>query len=688
MQTHSRQYQTITNANTIAQWVDAFNNNALSGSDLQFMIGEATFSSVLYTGLETIGNGVNAYSIEAWKDIAPEFKAVFPDDLVIDNWYVYFRPLGRFILVSQLHVDITDYSHYDNNEFVEGDLYHFFLNYELGFRISHSPIPKEGEARLFRFIATESVISQLIPTFPRYFYAGNNTDYESITGLDVRPAAVNSIGLSRGWVDYDGIAFDNHPVPDKKTYVSDLSDSVEIIKGGTLYSVGDIVPTDISGVNALVEEVSKEYDENLAWSFEKQYHAGDIIHLDIGQNPDDGGEYEALRDVIASDEDPDTIPSKTSAIWRFIDDLGIITKCTQTEKPVESTIGRGAILQIKDVSEPWDLLYNTTENKLDYSLKTKIVDASQVMDYKTNTTEALGPNKFTVQRIHLDYLTDTLIVQYGNTVFDTMREALDAVYSLDFPFVYNTYIFPVLAYMIVRSDYTDLNDEEQCVIVQVRTRSTNIIESENLAKDSWSRALIAKQAQQIELLNQWLTRLQEQHDQLRKDFNEHVSNNYPTPQNIKDGNNQNPHRVTKAEVGLGNVDNIAVKDMTVPTTSEVASNNVAGKLKHVRVALDDLDRVLKNYTDATTGKNEITDGSTSVVKWVDNNFLWKTRSDSTTAGTWHQIRNIVTGSNYMLYNNSTTVGKNTKEPTKNGIAWYVGDLPATDYEAYGVKKSD
>ncbi len=681
MQLQSRQYKTITNANTIAQWVDAFNNNALSGSDLQFMIGEATFSSVLYTGLETVGNGVNAYGMEAWKDVAPEFKAVFPDDLVLDNWYVYFRPLGKFILISELHVDLTDYSHYDNNEFVEGDLYHFFINYELGFRVSHSPISQDGETRLFRFVATESSFSQLIPTFPRYFYAGNNTDYENVTGLEVKPASINGIGLGSGWVDYDGIAFDNHPVPDRKRYGNAFDTKITIVDPGMGYELRDVVPTNVSNVNALVTEIKYPLDEEMLWAEGVNYVIGDHVQYLGGVNNADTGEYEAISDNI------DSVPSKTSTIWRFLGKINSIGKCVQTDNPIDYN-GNGAILEIADTSEPWNLLYNTKDNKIDYKNITKTVDASKIMDYKTNTLSNLGPNKFTVQRIHLDYLTDTLIMQYGNVEFNTLREALDAVYSLDFPFVYNTYIFPVLAYMIVRSDYTDLNDSEQCVIIQIRTKSTNIIESENLAEDSWARALIARQAQQIELLNRWLTQLQAEHDQLRSDFDSHVSNNYPTPPNIKDGTNQNPHRVTKAEVGLGSVDNIAVADMLVPTTSEVASGAVAGKLKYVRVALDDLNRVLKNYTDSKTGINDIKDGSANVVQWVDRNFLWKTKSDSTKAGTWHQIRNICTASQFMLFNNSTTVSESTPSPTTNGYAWFVGDLPPTNYEAYGVKKAD
>ena len=674
MQLQNRNFKTITNANTIAQWVDAFNNNSLTGSDMQFMIGEATFSSVLYTGLETIGNGVNAYGIEAWKDIAPEFRAVFPDDIVLDNWYVYFRNLNRFILISQLHVDLTDYSKYDNNEFVQGDLYHFFINYELGFRISHSPIPKLGEIRLFRFIATSSSISQLIPTFSRYFYAGNNVDYEEVTGMDVQPSGANGLGTNDGWVDYDGIAFDNHSIPDKKYYESGEVQNITIKSGGRHYKVRDVVPTNIVGTNARVLATSNPGDEDTyGWNASTIYQAGDKVQFEYI-------EWEARE------ENQGFPPDELSTKWVFSRYMDTITECEITKDPINHK-GGDADIEIILSGKPWDLLYNTYENKLDYSLKTRTVDGSKVMDYQNNSIDLIEPGKYTIQRIHLDYLTNTLVIQYGDTIFDTMRDALDSIYSLSFPFVYNTYIFPVLAYMVVRSDYTDLNDTNQCVIVQIRTRSTDIRDSENLAVDSWARALITKQAEQIKQINAWLERLQRQTDELRRDFNAHISNNFPTPLTIKDGNNQNPHRVTKAEVGLGNVDNISVENMTVPSTIDVANGNTKGTLKHVRIALDNLDKVLRNYVDITTGKNDITDGSPSVVKWVDKNFLYKTRSDSTSPNTHHQIRHIVTGDQCIIFNNPTTLGENKPTPTTAGVAWFVGDLPATDYEAYGVKKS-
>ena len=673
MQLQNRQFRTVTNANTIAQWVDAYNNNALAGSDIQFAMGEATFSSVLYTGLETVGNGVNSYKIQAWKDIAPEFKGVFPDNIVLDNWYVYFRNANRFILINNLHFDLTDYSRYDNNEFVHGDLYHFFLNYQMGFRISHSPMCKQGEARLFRFIASSSNIFQLIPTFPRYFYSGMNVEYEDVIGMDVKPSTSQNLGTADGHVHYDGIWFDNHPMPDHKEYTSELIDHVHVIDGGAGYLFNDVVATNVVGTNARVTEVRGEINDLLIWQPDILYTVGWEVYYE-------GYYWTALADN--ENEAPDA-----SANWEKGELAGVIIAAEMTEDPINvQGEGVGAIMQIDQVSEPWDLLYNNDKNKLDYNNITKLVDGSKIMDYNINSLTDLGPNKFTIQRIHLDYLTDTLIMQYGNTEFDTMRAALDAVYSLSFPFVYNTYIFPVLAYMIVRSDYTDLTDEEQCMIVQVRTRSTDIRETHNLAADSWARAKIAQHDQMIQQINNWLHRLQDQVDGLRMDFDLHVSNNFPSPLTIKDGINQNPHRVTKAEVGLGNVDNVAVTDMKVPSTQAANAGPTPGELRYVRIALDELDNALRSFLGNKIGNNLIPE-TMSVEDWVSGNFLWKTRSDSTVSTAHTQIRHIVTGDTNMIFGNSTTLSATTPTPNNTGYRWFVGLLQATDREAYGVEKS-
>lgn len=670
----SREFKTITNSNTISQWVDAYNNNALASSDIVYAMGEATFSAVLYTGLETIGNGVNAYKIEAFKDIAPDFKAVFPDNIVLDNWYCYFRNINRFLMISDLHIDLTDYSKYENDEYVQGDLYHFFLNHQLGYRISHSPIPKEGEIRLFRFIAQNSIIMQLMPTFPRYFYAGNNVDYMDITGMDVKPSSNATLGLNDGYVDYDGITFDFHPVPDKKYYNDNKEGSFTVNDPGEGYIIGDIIGTNVNEINLKITETLNPYTKDeMVTELGVNYLPGQKAFLD-------GKLYECLQETTSM-----PTPSNTTE-WRSLGTAGVIVNGELTRDPVQvDGAGRYANIEITSKPNQYPLLYNTVENKLDYTNVLQVVDGSKIMNYKENRYINMGAGKFSIQRIHLDYLKDYLVVQYGNESFNTMREALDAVYSLSFPFVYNTYIFPVLAYMIVRSDYTDLNDPEQCQIVQIHTHSTDIRDSENLATDSYARSILAQHTKQIQALNDWLTRLQKQTDTLEAEFDNHISNNLPTPASIKSGINQNPHRVTKAEVGLGNVDNIALKDMVVPTTQQVTDykNNNDGQsgpketLVHVREAIDDCLRDSKNYTNDVR-KNLRND--------IDRDFLRRNKNDFVEGNCTTVFNNLATTNYWIRFHATRDSNNNLKDGV--GYNWYVGYLEANPpTESYGVERS-
>ena len=679
---YNREPKTIANSSTIAAWVDAYNNNALTLSDVQYMIGEATFSSVLYTGLETVGNGINSYKMDAFKDVAEDFKAVYPDNLILDNWYVYFRNINKFILVSNLHVDLTDYSNYDNNEFIDGDLYHFFLNYQLGFRISHSPIPKEGEARLFRFIARNNIFEQLIATFPRYFYSGSNVDYIDITGMDVKPVissgVSNTLGVASGFADYDGISHDFHAVPDRKYYNDSYINSFTIQSGGAGYRVNDIVGTNEAGINLKVTAVDNSYTLDDAWKPDVRYAVGWRVYYNLRW-------WRCLIENIG------ITPDLAAPEWSNEGLAGIILDGEISTDPVDIQIGAtGAKIFVEEIVKPWKLLYNDENNKIDYARVTDIVDGSMIMDYTNNNMESLSPGKFTIQRIHLDYLKDILVIQYGNVEFDSMKEALNAVYSLSFPFVYNTYIFPVLAYMIVRSDYTDLSDNQQCQIVQVHTSSADIRESENLATDSYARAILAEHARQIAAINEWLTKLQAQTDQLELEFDLHISNNLPSPEGILKGSNPNPHRVNKAQVGLGNVDNVALKDMWVPTTNEVNNGNATG-LVHVREAIDEAIRICKDFTTANVNR---------LGKDAQLMFLRKDVNDHTNPGVVTGIGGYLkTNAKYMVFKSDRTQDCTYTGDTptnsrstgdggdRDGYAWFVGDLPSTTRESFGVKKS-
>src|SRR5699024_2262284 len=117
-----RQFSTIDVTSTIGQWVDAFNNNALASSDHTWYLGEMLYNGILYTGLETIG-GIKIKSLTN-----TAISSVSPQNLELDNFYLYFRDINKVLLVDQVTFDLRPY--------MDGHPHFFYINSELGFRVS------------------------------------------------------------------------------------------------------------------------------------------------------------------------------------------------------------------------------------------------------------------------------------------------------------------------------------------------------------------------------------------------------------------------------------------------------------------------------------------------------------------------------------------------------------------------
>lgn len=515
-------FQTIVPENTISQWVNAFNNNALASSDHTFYLGEILFSSVLYTGNETIGKR----KIDFGKNLAEDFNNIYPDDLVIDNWYIYFRNINKIIFINDLHLDLTDPTKYEN--YTTDDLYFVFLNSDLGYRVSHSPIPRGEEARLFRFVCDGTTFSQVITTFPRFGYFGSNGTFEEVLGLDLKPVPALSVGLNDGVIDYDGVSFTTHVRPDRFIRDAEYQEAFSVVKGGRGYCSNDIVYVGDTYVE--VTSVNMDPDTYDPWVNGTSYSSGDEVYL-----PD----YGMYRSLI---ENNTVKPGTDASAWSFIDYLGVVTSVISTTDTVVYTSGIGLEIEAIKTYTPCNLIYNTRENGLDFTSRSSVIDSSTYMDYTNNLYLDVPFGKYSVQRVMYDYLQDTLVFQYGDMCYDSMDDAVNAIYSVDYPFPYGTYIFPVLGFMCIKSGCTNVMDEEQCRFTQVRTRTSDIRDSELLATDDYARGLIADLSQLIKDLQKQVNAIRADLDATKKRLSSHISDyNNPhktTPWNLVNGFNK------------------------------------------------------------------------------------------------------------------------------------------------------
>lgn len=202
------------------------------------------------------------------------------------------------------------------------------------------------------------------------------------------------------------------------------------------------------------------------------------------------------------------------------------------------------VYTIEDKEIPFSLRYITNKNQINFSQAvTKLVDTTKILNYKTNVLSTLPDDTFSVQRILYDVYTDCLIMQYGDTEYPDLRTALSSIGNVTYPFPYNELMFIPLGNMFVKSNCTDLSDPEQCIITQQLSTTIDYTQSTFFAQDDYARGRLKVIQGEIKKLEDRMDAVEKRLTDLEDAFDDH----------IHDYNN--PHKVTKSQVGLGNVPN-------------------------------------------------------------------------------------------------------------------------------------
>lgn len=189
--------------NTVGDFVDAFNNNSLAQSDIQWYLGEMLYNGILYTGLETVGG----QELKSFTNL--NLSNVSPNNLQFDNLYLYFRDINKILLVDNKTFDLSPFN--------TGHPMFFYINSGLGFRASQEFNQEDDEILLFRFtISEEGVFQQFYVVSQRFgssVYDGVGEFYKIDGCVPIQHSNL-SIKLSNGKIKRSGIIFDNRQSPD------------------------------------------------------------------------------------------------------------------------------------------------------------------------------------------------------------------------------------------------------------------------------------------------------------------------------------------------------------------------------------------------------------------------------------------------------------------------------------------
>lgn len=224
------------------------------------------------------------------------------------------------------------------------------------------------------------------------------------------------------------------------------------------------------------------------------------------------------------------------------------------------------LLIIEDKEVPFNLRYITTTNTVNFSdSAVTVVNPNKYLNYTTHVLSDVPEGKFTIQRILYDVYSDCLIFQYGDALYDSLSAALSSVNNVSYSFPYESLMFIPVGLLFIEQGTTDLSDVSKAVLVQHLNTTIDPMDSAFFAEDAYARGRLDAIANDIKTLQNELLDLKGQ-------LNSHV------------GDKSNPHEVTKAQVGLGNVDNFSYNEI-----KQKISNDLGDRW------------IKKNEADSTTG---------------------------------------------------------------------------------------
>ena len=219
------------------------------------------------------------------------------------------------------------------------------------------------------------------------------------------------------------------------------------------------------------------------------------------------------------------------------------------------------------------LHYVTVHNQVDWTAQsTNNVDVSHIMDYENETLESVTNGKYICQKVFYDYNTKSFVMQYGTIIYDTYNEALAGAsnFNYDEPDWNGLYI--PIAVVVIKAGETDLTDDDNFHVISI-TNNSNL--SAATAVDPTAQALANSALQEAQNASTAAGTADGKAVAAQNDATLALSNaaDATTIANRAEGkidthlaDTNNPHNVTKAQIGLGNVNNTAdsAKPLSTP----------------------------------------------------------------------------------------------------------------------------
>ena len=476
-----RTWEKLNSTNTYREMIDFWNKNVNSAEFIDGMVGTILSNGVLFNGNET----VDGMMIRPLTKV--ELSGVVQSNTIFDNFTFYFRDTNNVIETNRFPVDLLNYA--------DGKPHFLYVREDLSYRISDYMFGGADEILLARFVINTNstwnsfyIMAQRAGT-PMYNAAD---EFYTVEGMYVKSPGGLELSQTSGTVKRSGIDFTDKVSPDIYSFYNLTSERVPLryvnVANEVDYSLAptyNVITDKYMIYNMDVKKKIQAEQEiqaiqNLYYMIEDYSNSvADELHNSIVS----GGEQEDLEQIVNAYVDYiNSIYVEVDKLYNLLGDpvlssvrrAGLLTNKNLINAYIETNltditaITEAQVVAIRNVP-CYVININPAicPDPLEFVLQ-EVQDDLDEINFNVGTIQDVPTDKFSIQRVLWDVYEQTLIVQYGNQVYDTFEEAISGTGILDYPAPFGKTIYIPLAIIVMKSGIISINDDIETIIIDRR----------------------------------------------------------------------------------------------------------------------------------------------------------------------------------------------------------------------------
>lgn len=479
-----RTWEYIDYTNTMKELVDKINKNSDSSKLIDEITGNILSNGVIYQGNET----VDGSAVLPLKKV--EVSGIVNSDTIFDNFRLYYRDTNCIIDLNKFPIDLLSYK--DNK------IHFLYIRQDLSYRISDYMFGGADEILLARFaINSDGTWQQLYLMSPRAGAPEYDAadEFYTVDGLFVRSPGGLELSQTSGSVKRSGIEFSDKISPDIKKFYNLASERVPIRYVNTYNEID--YTSDVT--YNIITNKYMVYNMNKKLRYEAEEKIQDIQNLYYGIKNYSSNIANELHIALVEKADLESLTKIVKTYTNYIENI-----YTQVNN-LYVMLGSETLSSVRraDLQTNTNLVNNYLDNYLRGSAIENLITNTQVLainnmvayikhvdtsicdlpledvlqnilddlagiSFDVGSIKSVAKGKFTIQRVLWDIYDNSLILQYGDTVYDDFESAVEGSSWLQYPAPWGKTIYIPLAIIILKSGITSINDDDETIIIDRR----------------------------------------------------------------------------------------------------------------------------------------------------------------------------------------------------------------------------